>query len=479
MSIRKALSFSYLEKYGSYVVGFISTIILSRILGPAEIGSFSVGMALVGIIAVLREMGISAYVVQEEALTEPRIRAAFTLTAGAGLALALVVLGLSGPAAAFYKDPRVGTVLEVLALGFALTPFGSVAQNLMLRDREFGTLTAIRLLCSVVAAVAAVLLAGMGFGPVSLAWATVAAAATNAAISTWARPHSHRPNFERGDLRRVLRVGAPATATAIVDDIAASLPELMLGRFQSLGAAGLFSRARGLSDAAYQIVARGAGPVLFAEYAARNRENQGAAPVYVKSTQIITLLGWTMLGTIAVLAEEIVRVLFGSQWGEVVPILRWLCISASIFLLSVSAFHVLIALGRADVAMRAKLAWLPIHVVCLLIGAAIGAEALAAGLVVSIAANTALLCIAVRRHATIMFSDHFAIVTRSAPIALLAIVSSTPALLLPHETLLESLTALCVGGLGSAIGFVGGLYVSGHPLREEVARALGFLRNKL
>ena len=107
MSLRRALFFSYLEKYGSYVIGLVSTMIISRILGPADIGAFSVGMALVGIVAVLRELGLNTYVVQEAELTSARIRAAFTLTVGMGFVLSLVVLALSGPAGVFYNRALV------------------------------------------------------------------------------------------------------------------------------------------------------------------------------------------------------------------------------------------------------------------------------------------------------------------------------------------------------------------------------------
>lgn len=215
-SIRRALSYSYFEKYGTYVVGFASTVIISRILGPADIGAFSVGMGLVGVIAVVRELGISAYIVQEESLTEPRIRAAFTLTVAVGLALALLIFGLSWPAGSFFGDPRVATVILVLSLGFAITPFGGVAQSLMARDREFGALAWIRLLHSLVSAAVGVVLAILGAGPVSLAWASVAASLVNAVVSTWARPHSHKLNFAPGELRRVLRVGGSATVAEII-----------------------------------------------------------------------------------------------------------------------------------------------------------------------------------------------------------------------------------------------------------------------
>ena len=55
MSVRRALLYSYIEKYGSYVIALLSTAVISRLLGPGDIGAFAVGMALVGMVAVIRE----------------------------------------------------------------------------------------------------------------------------------------------------------------------------------------------------------------------------------------------------------------------------------------------------------------------------------------------------------------------------------------------------------------------------------------
>jgi O-antigen/teichoic acid export membrane protein len=478
-SIRRALIFSYVEKYGSYLIGLAATIIISRLLTPADIGAFSVGMGLVGIVAVIRELGISTYVIQEVQLTDKRIRAAFTLACSVGIVLALVVFGLSKPIGAFYGDPRVTTIVAVLALGFAITPLGSVAQSLVARNLEFGILTWIRLLHSLVQAGVGVVLAIIGFGPVSLAWAAVAAAVSNAVVSTWAKPHSHRPNFALHDLKRVIRVGGPTTATAMVEDIAASLPEMVLGRLQNLTAAGLFSRGRGLSQLAHQVIARGAAPVIFSEFALLRREGRSVAPIYIKTSLCVTALGWAGLGALAVLAESTVRILYGSQWGEVVPILRWLCAAAAVTLLTASSHHVLLASGGAMDALWTRLAWLPIHVVCLVVGAFSGPKMMAVGMVGSSLVSSAFFFVAVQRRTNITIADHMRVVRGSAPIAVLTVVCALPSAFMSSATLGGSVLALTTGGLGAAIGFIAGIYIGEHPLRAELARAVGTLRMRV
>ena len=477
MSVRGALSYSYVENYGSFVVGLAATVIISRILGPAQIGAFSISVGLVGIIAVVREMGIGAYIVQEERLTGGQIRAAFTILVALGIGLALIALGLAWPAGVFYHDPQVATIVAVLSLGFAITPLGGVAQALMARDLQFGRLSSIRFLHGLTAAGVGVTLASLGFGAVSLAWASVAASLSNAVLSLLAKRHPCAPNFALRDLKRVFGVGGPATATALIEDIAASLPELLLGRVQNLAAAGLFSRARGLSQTATQVIAGAAGPVVFAEFALRKRSGLSFLPVYQRATLCVTALGWAGLGVLAVLAEPTVRVLFGPQWNEVVPAARWLCAAAGVMLLTSYSYQLLLASSGVLTALRTRLIWLPIHFACLLLGALGGPGSIAGALVLSSAVSSALFCAAVRRCAGITMGEHFRIVLRSAPIALLATAGSLPSLLLNDHTLRGSVLAMVAGGSGALAGFLVGALASRHPVREELLRMFANLRN--
>ncbi len=49
MSIRRAVIFSGIDRYFGFVVSFVATIVISRLLTPAEVGAFSVAMSVAGV----------------------------------------------------------------------------------------------------------------------------------------------------------------------------------------------------------------------------------------------------------------------------------------------------------------------------------------------------------------------------------------------------------------------------------------------
>ena len=108
MTLRRSLVFAALDRYSSLVIAIISVMILARLLAPAEIGIFSVTMALLTMAATVRDMGAGNYLLQEKELTTERIRAVWAVQLGLGLILAVIVALASGPVADFYAAHERG-----------------------------------------------------------------------------------------------------------------------------------------------------------------------------------------------------------------------------------------------------------------------------------------------------------------------------------------------------------------------------------
>lgn len=105
MPTRKSLFFSFLDRYASLAINVLSSMVIARLLTPAEIGVFSVTMVLLMFVATVRDMGAGQYLLQEKELTNDRIRAVWAVQLGLGIGLACVVLLASYPVSIFYKEP--------------------------------------------------------------------------------------------------------------------------------------------------------------------------------------------------------------------------------------------------------------------------------------------------------------------------------------------------------------------------------------
>ena len=277
---RISLLFSFAEKYTLLLLGIGGGMVIARLLTPAELGVFSVGAVLVGLAQVVRDFGVGQYLVQERALDTAKMRAALgTALLVAWLLAALVLLG-AGPVALFYREPRLRDVLQLLSINFLLIPFSSMTLPYLRRQMRFAAIYAINTANSAVNLLVSVGLALLGFGYLSLAWASVAGTAAALLVSLWLRPSELPwvPSW-RG-MRAILSFGALSTGGGIVDEAGVAAPDLIIGKVLDVAAVGIFSKALGLLGVFNQAITSAVSPVVFPLFAARARRRRRARRLF-------------------------------------------------------------------------------------------------------------------------------------------------------------------------------------------------------
>ena len=155
-SFRSSLFYVYTSQYSTFIIYFITTIILARILTPEDIGIYTVALVFVGLGHVLREFGINNYIIQEKDLTAERIRAAFTLNLMFGWGIALVMYFARTPIGNFYETEAVSDVISLLCINFLLVPIGAITLAHIRREMRFKHIMIIQIASSLVSSTVAV-----------------------------------------------------------------------------------------------------------------------------------------------------------------------------------------------------------------------------------------------------------------------------------------------------------------------------------
>lgn len=468
MSTRSSLAFSFLDRYASLAVGIVATMLLARLLTPAEVGVYSVAMALLALAATVRDMGAGNYLLQEKELTTDRIRAVWAVQLGLGTALALLVAGLSQPAAWFYDEPRMRDILLLLALTYLINPFGSLTYAALMRDMRYDAVAVMRFSSSLSGALVSVWLAWRGHGPISLAWGSLCATAVNAGVATLFRP-KHFPWLPGlKELRRVLGFGTRLTSASIMNSVATAAPEFLLGKMQSLAAAAYFSRANGLVNLFSRLVTDAVYPVALSLFSRESREGKALAEPFLRSLSYITVLSWSFCLTLVFVAHPAVRVLYGPQWDESVALTRWLAACMALISPVPLCTAALIGTGNVKLVVKAT-SWSAGATVCAAVtGSMFGLQALGMGLLLAACVSAVSWLHAAQ--GCLKFSRR-GLMASSARSALVATCAASPAaaVMLHSGTQPElPVPSLGIAGFGFAAAFLLSIFVSKHPLRMEL-----------
>lgn len=476
MSTRRALVFSYLDKSVCLAVALLSSMILARLLTPEEIGVFSMGAVLVGMAGTLRDFGAGVYVVQEPDLTRDRLRAAFTLAIGVGIAFALLTLALSGSVAAFYDDARVRTVLLILSANFVIVPLGSIAQALMTREMQFGRLAVINIANALAQAVVGIVLAYRGLGALSLAWSGIAAVATGALMTTLLRPAGMPWMPGLREIRSVASFGIKASGGNLVSEISSGVPDLVVGRLQGLEQAGLYGRAQGFVTLFQNAIMRALWPVVLPHFSAVRRSGADFRAQYLNAVSLSTGVGWPLLLAMAVLAFPIMRVLFGAQWDAAVDPGRILCAGMAVGLAVPFVAQVMTAAGAVGELLKFQIGLLAGRFAFVALGASVSIEGAAFGVLIWGCISTVLAARRIRPHTRAGFTDLAAASWRSGVVAIAAVAPAVAVLGVYGWRPTDSLLVLAIGAPLCVIAYVVALFAFRHPLANEIRVVVSTLR---
>lgn len=476
-SVRKALALTVASNSTGILLQLVVTMVLSRLLTPTEIGVYAVAAVLSGLAGVLRDFGVGEYMIQEKSLTDEKIRAAITANIVVSWTVSAILLLAASPVAAFYGEPGVGNVLNVLALSFLFTPFGAVAMAYLRREMRFHAMYWGTLVSGVGGGGTAIALAYNGFGYMSLAWSSLVSSILLVVVSLVLRP-AHLP-FLPGlkGLREVVRFGTHMTGTYAFAHLGRGAPDLIIGRLLDMASVGLFSRAGGAIELVHRFIVRGIRPVMLPYYSARLREGEDLKHGYLKSVTFVTGVTWPALAILGFMAYPAIRLLYGEQWVASVPLMQVLCAAFAIEVAFLTASEILIAAGAVAASSRLQFTTQAIRIVAIIAGATFGLLATSLALLVSAAVNAVVVENILRRVIRIGWQELLAACRPSIAPTLLA---ALPACGLLVTYGVDEKNYLWVAAVAAFIGIPAwllGLLLQGHPLGSEVAGIWARLRN--
>ena len=151
-SIKRAVIWRSGSQIASQVVAWAATLMVIRILDPADYGLFAMTQVVIVFLNFLNGYGFAGSLIREPELTEQRIRQAFGMLLLVNGGLALLQIGLAPLAAAYYRHPQVEQFLRAQALIFLSTPFISIPEVLLMRQMDFRRQALVNLVATLVSA---------------------------------------------------------------------------------------------------------------------------------------------------------------------------------------------------------------------------------------------------------------------------------------------------------------------------------------
>src|SRR5579885_1853183 len=267
-------------------------IVLTRLIAPREFGLMSMAAVFTGFLDLFTELGTTSALIQKDTLTPRLLSTTFWANIAFGFLAGGATFATAPLVAAFYGQPRLVPVLELLSVGFAITSLSLVQRALLSRE------------------------------------------------------------FALGDLRSISGFSANLMAYNIENYLGRNVDYLLIGRFLGAQQLGYYTLAYNLLLFPVQYVTLTVGRVTFPVYASIQDDNRRLANAYLRVAGTLAALSFPlMLGLLAV-CDVFVRTVYGARWAPAIPVVAILAPVGLIQSISAMNGSVYKAKGRADLMLR-------------------------------------------------------------------------------------------------------------------------------
>jgi PST family polysaccharide transporter len=301
-------------------LGLLSTLVLARLLVPEDFGLVAIGITMMQLLSNFTDIGVSQTVVKFRKSDTQFLNTLFTISAIRGLLVCAILILTAFLADSFYDDPRTFWVF----LGVSIIPvFNGLANpkfHEFERDLDFSKkfkLQAIAKISSVIVAISIAVI-------YQSFWAIIASIIVGTFIemvlSYVLQPY--RPTFKLSHDREIFSFMGWLTGVSFVVALNNKLDTLLLPRLTSTAATGAYYVGYQLVDLATVETTTPIASAIYPGLSEQQDQTSQMRKTFLQGVEVLGAIGLPIAFGVAFIAEDIVQLLLGDGWDDVVTILQ-------------------------------------------------------------------------------------------------------------------------------------------------------------
>ena len=353
-TVKRAVLWRSGSQIAAQVVAWGSTLIVIRILDPADYGLFAMTQVVMVFLSFLGGVGFASSLVQDRDLTTRKIRQAFGLLLLINAALATAQFLLAPLVASYYRTPDITALLRVQALIYLATPFIALPEVLLTREMDFRRPALANLVATLVSVVTALACALNDFGVWTLIIAPIAMFWTRAAGLMIAARFAYWPLFRLDGTRAMFDFGLLLLAGHFFWVVLTQADIAIAGRMLPVEQVGYYAEAMFIVGIVAHRLVPALNEVAFPAYAQLKHDVPALRFAFLKATRLIMLAVCPIYFGLAVTSHEAVGVLLGEKWLPLAPIVTLLALAMPMVTLHTLFAPALNALGHPRISMIAS-----------------------------------------------------------------------------------------------------------------------------
>jgi O-antigen/teichoic acid export membrane protein len=340
-------------RFADRSIGLLSTIVLARLLVPADFGLVALATAMVAAVAVLGEFGFDTALIQNQRADRSHYDTAWTLGLVRGLVACCIIALLAEPMAIFFEDPRLTDLILALALVPLLEGFYNIGTVAFRKDLTLNKEFLFRILPRLAGAITTAVFAFAWRDYWALVCGILAGTVLRLVISYVM--HDYRPRLSVAASREIMGFSKWLLISSVTFFGNQKVSTFIIAKFLDAGSLGIFSIANQISNLAAAELIAPVKQAIFPAYAKLAHDAALLRKAFLDVYGILVLLALPVAIGIGLTAEFFVPILLGPKWTAAVPLIEILVISGGLRSLSTHVQPVYLAMKQPQLGAYASI----------------------------------------------------------------------------------------------------------------------------
>jgi PST family polysaccharide transporter len=310
----KSVKWTALAEIVSCSIQPVVTLILARLLTPADFGVVAVAMIAIGLAQIFQDFGLGKTLIQRETEIDKSANIIFWTNITLSVCIYLILFIIAPLFSKFFHEPKVIDILRVLCLLIILLSLISVQQALFQRQFQFKQLFFIRLFSSIVPGLVSIPLALWGYGVWALVFGTLAGAIAQVFLFWKTSPWRPQLSYDFQLAKRLYGFGVWVTAEAFLGWLMVWGDSVILGHFLGVKELGVYRVGVTFLALIFGFFLNPILPVVYSSFSRFQSMPSQLRDYFLKVTQLIATVAFPVGTGIVLLAYPLSSILFGEKW---------------------------------------------------------------------------------------------------------------------------------------------------------------------
>ena len=315
-SLTNSFIWSLAEKAGRYGITLLISIVLARILGPAEFGVTAIVTVFITLANVFVQNGFGFAIIQKKDATDKEFTFVLVFNVCVSICIYLLIFIIAPFAEKYYEMDGLATIIRVMSLSVIVAAVGNIQQAYVSRKLEFKKLFISTFSAVMISGIVGVVMALTGWG----VWSLVAQHLLYSIVSTITLAVSSGMKMEKGvsffDCKDTLSLGWKFLLTSLIMTIGSEIRTLVIGKLYSPADLAYVNKGQRLTNAPMTVVQASITAVMYPVLAKQQDSTESIRDIVRRFAQVSSFVIFPVLFGMAAIADYLIPLLLTNKWIE-------------------------------------------------------------------------------------------------------------------------------------------------------------------